>query len=247
MQQRILNWCLLFLAMAALCGCERLPGKPREEDRWRPPNQIKDFAVLYSTNCLACHGDEKTLGPAVAMSNPVYLSIAPKDVMRKAIAEGIPGTMMPGYSAAVGGMLTDEQINILVDGIHNWSAGHPPAGSNQLPYAAPSGDKERGATVYAQDCEQCHGKDGTGGKFGSVVDPAYLSLVSDQYLRTIIIAGRPELGMPNYQEYVPGKPMTAEEVADLVAWLSSHREGTAPGAAPGETGEGNQPSPPTQQ
>ena len=247
MQQPLLNWCLLFAGFATLCGCDQLPGKPREEDRWRPPDEIKNFGSLYSTNCLACHGDEKMLGPSIAMSNPIYLAIVPKDAMRKAIAEGIPGTMMPGYSAAVGGSLTDEQINIVVDGIHNWSAGHPGTGSNHPPYAAPAGDNQRGAAAYTQNCEQCHGKDGAGGKSGSVIDPAYLNLVSDQYLRTIIIAGRPELGMPNYQEYVPGKPMSAEEIADLVAWLSSHRQGPAPGVTPGKTGEGTQTSPPTQQ
>src|SRR4029077_4075043 len=248
MQQRILNWCLLFAGLAALSGCGRLPGKPKEEDRWKPPEANKDFADLYSTNCVACHGNGKGASASISFNNPVYLSVVPKEVIRKAIAGGVPGTMMPGYSAAVGGLLTDEQINILADGVHNWSTGHATAESDRPPYAAPAGDAQRGATVYAQNCARCHGNDGTGGKAGSVVDPAYLSLVSDQYLRTVIIAGRPELGMPSYQEYVSGKPMTAEEIADVVGWLSSHREGPAPGrptpqaatAASTQTSQSNQ-------
>jgi cytochrome c oxidase cbb3-type subunit 3 len=63
------------------------------------------------------------------------------------------------------------------------------------------------------------------------VDAAYLSLVSDQYLRTVVIAGRPELGMPGYREYVAGKPMTPEEISDVVAWLASRRQGPVPGPA----------------
>jgi cytochrome c oxidase cbb3-type subunit 3 len=249
MQQRILNWCFLFAGFAALCGCDQLPGKPREEDRWKPPDAIKNFADLYNTNCVACHGNAKMFGPSMSMNNPVYLSVVPKDAMRKVIAEGVSGTMMPGYSTVVGGMLTDEQINILIDGIRNWSAGHTTAGSNQPAYAAPAGDAQRGASVYAQDCAQCHGKEGAGGKSGSIVDAAYLSLVSDQYLRTVIIAGRPELGMPGYQEYVSGKPMTTEEIADVVAWLSSHRQGPAPGqsTSPAETAAGTQTSQSNQQ
>jgi cytochrome c oxidase cbb3-type subunit 3 len=249
MQQRILNWCLFFVGFAALCGCDRLPGKPREEDRWRPPDENKNFADLYSTNCVACHGNDKTFGPSISMNNPVYLSVIPKDVMRKVIAEGVPGTMMPSYSTAVGGMLTDEQINIIVDGIHNWSKEHETAGPNQPPYAAAVGDAQRGAAVYAQACAQCHGNEGAGGKAGSVVDPAYLSQVSDQYLRTVTIAGRPELGMPGYQEYVSGKPMTAEEIADVVGWLSSHRQGPAPGQStpPEQTATGTQTSQSNQQ
>jgi cytochrome c oxidase cbb3-type subunit III len=229
MQQRILNWCLFFAGLAALSGCGRLPGKPKEEDRWKPPEANKDFADLYNTNCVACHGNEKGPSASISFNNPVYLSVVPKEVIRKVVAEGVPGTMMPGYSAAVGGLLTDEQINILADGIHNGGAGHPTAESDRPPYAASAGDAQRGAAVYAQNCAGCHGNEGTGGKAGSVVDPAYLSLVSDQYLRTVVIAGRPELGMPGYQEYVSGKPMTAEEIADVVGWLSSHREGPAPG------------------
>jgi cytochrome c oxidase cbb3-type subunit III len=249
MQQRILNWCLLFAGLAALSGCGRLPGKPKEEDRWKPPEANKDFADLYSTNCVACHGNGKVSSASISFNNPVYLSVVPKEAIRKVTAEGVPGTMMPGYSAAVGGLLTDEQINILADGIHNWSAGKTTAESDLPPYAAPAGDAQRGATVYAQACAQCHGNEGTGGKSGSVVDQAYLSLVSDQYLRTVIIAGRPELGMPGYKEYVSGKPMTTEEIADVAAWLSSHRQGPAPGqpAAPPEPAAGAQTSQTNQQ
>src|SRR5438132_9761290 len=123
MQQRILNWCLLFVGLAVLCGCGQLPGKPREEDRWKPPEANKNFADLYSTNCVACHGTEKVSGAAISMKNPVYLSVVPKEALRKAIEVGVPGTMMPAYSAAAGGLLTEEQINILADGIHNWSEG----------------------------------------------------------------------------------------------------------------------------
>jgi len=88
---------------------------------------------------------------------------------------------------------------------------------------------ERGEAVFAQDCANCHGPEGAGvqGKAGSVVDPTFLSLVSDQYLRTVVIVGRPDLGMPGFREYVPGKPMNTEEISDVVAWLASRREGTA--------------------
>ena len=167
------------------------------------------------------------------MHNPPYLALIPKEVMHKAIEEGISGTAMPGYSAKVGGMLTDEQINVLVDGIYSWTKGHEAPADNLPPYSAALGDAERGESIFAQDCASCHGSDGEGvkGKAGSVIDAAYLSLVSDQYLRTVVIAGRPELGMPGFREYVTGKPMTPEEISDVVAWLASHRQGPAPGQA----------------
>ena len=231
MQPRILYWILLFGGLAFLCGCDRLPGKPKEEDRWKPPSEVKNFAQLFDTNCRACHSNGETLGASISMHNPPYLAVIPKEVMHKTIEEGIPGTAMPGYSAKAGGLLTDEQINILVGGIYSWAKGHESPTDNLPPYSAALGDAERGEATFAQDCAGCHGSDGEGvkGKAGSVIDRAYLSLVSDQYLRTVVIAGRPELGMPGYREYVAGKPMTSEEISDVVAWLVSHRQGPAPG------------------
>jgi cytochrome c oxidase cbb3-type subunit 3 len=231
MQRRTLHWILLFGGLAFVSSCDRLPGKPREEDRWKPPNQLKNFAEIFDTNCRACHSNGQTLGASISMNNPPYLAVVPKDIMHKAIAEGVAGTAMPGFSAKAGGMLTDEQVNILVDGIYGWAKGHEAPSDNLPPYSAALGEVERGESVFAQDCASCHGSDGEGvkGKAGSVVDPAYLSLVSDQYLRTIVIAGRTDLGMPGFRDYVAGKPMTPEEISDVVAWLSSRRQGPIPG------------------
>jgi hypothetical protein len=55
------------------------------------------------------------------------------------------------------------------------------------------------------------------------VDGSYLSLVSDQGLRTTVIAGRPDLGAPDWRGNVPGHPMSPGEVSDVVAWLAAKR------------------------
>ena len=74
----------------------------------------------------------------------------------------------------------------------------------------------------------CHGP---GAKVGSVTEPAYLSLVSDQMLRTSILVGRPDLGMPDYRHLKLGKALTDSDVSDLVAFLSSKRPVQIEGAA----------------
>ena len=51
---------------------------------------------------------------------------------------------------------------------------------------------------------------------------SYLALVSDQHLRTVIIVGMPNLGMPDWRSH--RKPLTDAAVGDLVAWLASQRE-----------------------
>src|SRR5271165_58026 len=101
MQPRTLSWILLFGALSFLCGCNRLPGKPKEEDRWKPPSEVKNFAALFDTNCRACHSNGQTLGASISMNNPPYLAIVPKEIMQKVIAEGVAGTAMPGFAAKV--------------------------------------------------------------------------------------------------------------------------------------------------
>jgi hypothetical protein len=56
------------------------------------------------------------------------------------------------------------------------------------------------------------------------VDPTYLALVSNQSLRTTVIAGRPDLGKPDWRDDIPGTPLTADQISDLVAWLAGHRQ-----------------------
>ena len=56
-----------------------------------------------------------------------------------------------------------------------------------------------------------------------MADASYLSLVSDQYLRTTVIAGRADLGMPDWRGYTPGQPLTPQQVSDVVAWLIAQR------------------------
>jgi cytochrome c oxidase cbb3-type subunit 3/ubiquinol-cytochrome c reductase cytochrome c subunit len=55
------------------------------------------------------------------------------------------------------------------------------------------------------------------------MDPSYLALVSDQYLRTTVIAGRADLGMPDWRGYNSGRPLAPGEISDVVSWLVAQR------------------------
>ena len=70
------------------------------------------------------------------------------------------------------------------------------------------------------------------------MNDSFLALVSDQALRSTIICGRRDLGMPDYRGELDGQPVAErkglqplddQQVSDLVAWLISHRQ-TFPGA-----------------
>jgi cytochrome c oxidase cbb3-type subunit 3 len=212
------------LAAIVLAGCDSLPGRPTQADLPLRPTNVTDFATLYGENCAGCHGADGKSGAAIAMNNPVYLAIVDDASMRRVITNGIPGTAMPPFAQSAGGSLTDHQIDLLIAGIRKDWSGAADAGAGAPPYSSSTqGDSNSGAQVFATNCQSCHGRDGKGGSGGSVVDPSYLALVSDQYLRTIVIAGRPELGHPDWKDAAGGQPLTAQQVSDIVAWLASKR------------------------
>ena len=102
------------------------------------------------------------------------------------------------------------------------------SGADAPSYAAKSaGNAAKGQVAYGTYCVSCHGPQGQGGPRGSAIaNDSFLALVSDQGLRTVVIAGRPELGAPDWRNNVPGKPMSEQEITDVVAWLVSRRAQT---------------------
>src|SRR5262249_2194972 len=104
------------------------------------------------------------------------------------------------------------------------------------PEAVQSGAKRDGATTFARACAVCHGDNGrgvpNGGRPANVPNHrVFLAVISDQALRRYVITGRPDLGMPDYAGPRPRqpdfRPLTPEEVNDLVALLASWRHGTS--------------------
>jgi cytochrome c oxidase cbb3-type subunit III len=216
---------LVMLTLATCVACNRAPGRPAADSAIVRPDQIEDFNLLYSENCAGCHGVDGKGGAASALANPVFLAIADDGAIRQTTANGVSGTAMPAFAQSAGGMLTDKQIDAIVQGIRSWAKPDALGDVTIPPYTAQApGNQQRGADAYQTYCSSCHGPDGHGGtKAKSIVDGAYLALVSDQDLRTTVIAGRPEIGSPDWRGDVPGHPMSAREISDLVAWLSAQR------------------------
>lgn len=225
MTRRAIFVSMVTLAFSAGIGCSTSPGRPGQDSAVIPPNRIMDFKTLYGQNCAGCHGPSGKGGAAIALDDPVFLAIADDNVIRHAAANGVPGTPMPAFGQSAGGMLTDQQIDAIAAGIRSWAKPDSfrdvtlPAYGAQTP-----GDPTRGADRYHTYCSSCHGADGRGGsKASSIVDGSYLALVSDQELRTVVIAGRPELGAPDWRGDLAGHSMSAQDISDIVAWLSGQR------------------------
>src|SRR6202158_2016333 len=122
---------VVMVAVAACSGCNSSPGRPKSDSEIIPPSQVMEFSLLYSQNCAGCHGASGKVGAAIALDNPVFLAIADDGVIRRTAANGVPGTSMPAFAQSAGGMLTDKQIDALVQGIRSWAK--PDALGNQTP------------------------------------------------------------------------------------------------------------------
>jgi mono/diheme cytochrome c family protein len=111
--------------------------------------------------------------------------------------------------------------------------GKPSAYPDDAPayLSAKSGDSGRGKKVFERACMQCHGSNGTGGeKQPRINDPVFLELMSNQVLRRVAITGRSDLGMPDYKSGLKArggdyKPLTGQDVDDLVALFGEWRDG----------------------
>ena len=232
MRRAPLHALLSLLVALPVLACDRLPGRPDEADRHKRPDEILDFDTLYAVNCSGCHGAEGTLGASRPLADPVYLALVSPAQVAEVVSNGRAVTM-PAFARSAGGTLTDEQVDAVARGLfERWAnpvklagVALPPydeAGSRAAGYEP--GDPVRGAQAFATFCADCHGADGHGGKDGgSVVDPSFLALVSEQMLRTSVIAGRPDLDMPDWRTVSDERPMTPQEISDVVAWMAARR------------------------
>ena len=210
-------------ALAALTGCENAPGYPRTVEQ-RPEQQL-DFATLYGQNCAGCHGPDGRGGAAIALNSSTYLAFAGRDHIRTVVARGIKGSLMPAFARSAGGMLTDQQVDAIVEGMfREWSQPATASAAELPPWPVAPGSAAAGADVYKTACARCHGVTGNGTPSSghSIADTAYLGLVDDQSLRTIIAAAHPERTTPDWRGYT-SQPLSSQQIDDLVAWLASHR------------------------
>jgi cytochrome c oxidase cbb3-type subunit 3 len=223
---RTLSALAVLLSLVLFAACSTLNREPRTAPEPVAPSQVLELDTLYAQTCAGCHGAQGAGGASIALANPVYLAIVDKNAVRSVVANGVRGTSMPAFAQRAGGMLTEQQIDVITSGIFShWEHKQVLDGANPPSYAAKvAGNVDHGELVFGTYCASCHGSEGGGTPKGSAItNDSFLALVSDQGLRTIVITGRPELGAPDWRGNIPGKPMTDQEITDVVAWLASRR------------------------
>jgi cytochrome c oxidase cbb3-type subunit 3/ubiquinol-cytochrome c reductase cytochrome c subunit len=216
-------WLLVALVTFECCG------RPIE-----PPQRSAstEFEGLYAANCAGCHGVDGNDGVAQPLNDPVYLALIGEGRLREVISRGVSGTPMPAFGRSAGGMLTAAQVDRLAkEMLRRWGGSEAPISGDLPAYSADeasrrgtaTGDHDRGQATFGRYCERCHGPEGEGGSAGSIVDRSFLNLTSDQGIRTTVIAGRTDKGAHGWRDYSPNRPMTDQEISDVVSWLTSLR------------------------
>jgi cytochrome c oxidase cbb3-type subunit III len=213
-----------FALFASSLGCDRKIGPPNDQEELMRPENVASFDRLYKQNCSACHGENGSGGPALDLANPRYQALVDDASLRRWITSGMPGTQMAAFGESAGGLLTSQQIDVLVAGMRTrWNQKDRSAAADMPPYSSDAaGNAEHGQDILRVSCASCHQQEQR-----KITDASYLSLVSDQSLRTIVIAGRPDLGHPDWKQVRHGQPLTDQDVSDVSAYLHSLRSDTS--------------------
>jgi cytochrome c oxidase cbb3-type subunit III len=208
--------------VAGSLGCDRKIGPPNDQEELMRPENVASFDRLYKQNCAACHGENGSGGPALDLANPKYQALIDDASLRRWITSGMPGTQMPAFGESAGGFLTLLQVDVLVAGMRaRWDHKDNDA-ADMPPYSSSTaGNVENGHDIFRATCSSCHQQ-----RQQKITDASYLSLVSDQSLRSIVIAGRPDLRHPDWNQVRHGQPLTDQDVSDVIAYLHSLRSDT---------------------
>jgi mono/diheme cytochrome c family protein/rhodanese-related sulfurtransferase len=177
----------------------------------RADNPGKQLYARYCALCHAADGSGYAADHAPSLVSPLFLASASDAFIAQGIRLGRPNTAMAAYGQSRGGPLDDQQIAAIVAFLR---ADTPPA--RALVPIKVTGNATRGAALFEQHCQSCHG-DGTRlGKAPQLQNRELLAAASPAFLRYTIQHGRPPTPMPAYEGQ-----LAAAEIDDLVAWLVS--------------------------
>ncbi len=221
--------------LLTLTGCN-LPGKPGPDSVVQRPTDILDPVVFTGRTAPDVTARKASRGQrrrsAIRFTSPLWTTMrcgtpSPKDR---------PGTAMSAFAESEGGMLTAKQVDAIIHGMRQrWGQSQTAARCHR---SSLCGEGARAMHSRAQRRLRRSAHRATAPTARAARRSArssirnYLSLITDQGLRTIVITGRPDFNAPDWRNNVPGHPMSDEQITDVVAWLAAQRPAGAATASP---------------
>lgn len=195
---------------------------------------------LFLKNCAVCHGDDARgrVGPTLKKDFP---GIRVDLFLKQTISNGVDGSVMPAWSRAKGGPLTDAEIDDIVAYIQSLGRPTPPINVTPQPTESapplpsplatfPSGDATRGAQVYKDNCEVCHGDRGQG-NIGATLRKDWPGINPEAFIEATVARGVAGSRMPAWAQS-NGGPLTNQQIADVTAYIRTLRPAPQPTTAP---------------
>jgi len=190
--------------------------------------------LFVSSGCLGCHsyrGFGGTLGPDLTHVGDQE----PHDYDYSNLPPGVPhtplawleahflspGTVSPGSAMPNMGLSRDDAA-ALAAYMRSLRAVDVPA-KYRAPSMSPKGEPASGAQLFGLFCAGCHGRDLRGGKNAkihtpSLANPDFLSVASDEFIKTMILHGRSGTLMPAWSKH----GLTDAQVTRIVGYIRSH-------------------------
>jgi mono/diheme cytochrome c family protein len=212
--------------------------------------QTIDPKKIYQESCSVCHGDDgrgAVWGQASLSVPPRNFRTAEsreeltRERMIASVTAGRPGTPMPGF----GTQLSIPEITAVVDWVRSefmTPEGAPPAdphgsrlpgntrygpiGQSQPRHALPedyAGEAGRGALLYAKNCVDCHGANGSGdGPRAYFIFPKprnFHDPTTREYLSRTNLYNGIKYGVVGKEMPAWGKVLSDEQIADLTEYV----------------------------
>jgi ubiquinol-cytochrome c reductase cytochrome c subunit len=164
---------------------------------------------LYTETCAACHGADLRGGP----NAPSLIGVGAAGVDFYVSTGRMPAAV-PWQEVAHRGRqayLSPADVASIVAYVASVSPGPP------IPLVVTSGDEVRGHLLFQQNCEHCHGVDGTGGSIGDTAWAPSLSNATISQVAEAIRFGPGE--MPQFT----AAQLDQADLDDIATYLSSRR------------------------
>ena len=164
---------------------------------------------LYTENCSACHGADLRGGP----NAPTLIGVGAADVDFWVSTGRMPAAV-PWLQVAHRGLqpyLSPADEASIVSYVAAASPGPP------IPFVVTSGDKARGRLLFQENCQHCHGVDGSGGAIGGTDWAPSLSNATITQVAEAIRVGPGE--MPQFGD----RQIDQTDLNDIATYISSQR------------------------
>ncbi len=195
---------------------------------------------LFLQNCAVCHGEDARgrVGPTLKKDFP---GIRVDLFLKETISNGVEGSVMPSWSKAKGGPLSDADIDDVVAFIRSLGRPTPPINVTPPPTETapplpapiatfPAGDASRGATVYSGNCQVCHGDRGQG-NIGATLRKDWPGINPEAFIEATVARGVAGSKMPAWAQS-NGGPLTNQQIADVTAYVRTLKPAPQPTPAP---------------